>query len=127
MADFHIEIQRVTGTSAVVKISGDMTNADFGSLEEEFNQLLASETLGVALDLSGLESISSAGLGAILNMNAILAGNNGKLLIASPRLKMIGGFELLGLQNSVEIVDKLDQAKKMIASIKKEEKETGAE
>lgn len=118
MGELEIGSQTITSHTAVTALRGDMDSGNFSLLEDEFNKLLESGVLGVVLDLSGAESLSSAGVGAILNMSRLLEARKGKLVLAAAKPKLVGTLELLGLQDALNMADTAEQAKKTIASIK---------
>lgn len=118
MEDFTVNSQTVTANAAVAKLTGDMDQHAFDLLEDEFNKLLESGVNGVALDLSGLDSISSSAIGAIINLSRVLAGRNGKLVVASVRPKVMGLLEMLGLGETLTFADNAEAAKKIISAVK---------
>jgi Anti-anti-sigma regulatory factor (antagonist of anti-sigma factor) len=118
MAEFTASSVTLTGCTAVVSLAGDLGESDFEALEEEFNKLLESGVLGLVVDASGLESTTSAGLGAVINLSRLLAAKNGKLILAALKPKIAGTIEMLGLNDTVELADTAEHAKKIIASIK---------
>ena len=118
MGELEIGSQTITSHTAVTTLKGEMDSGNFGLLEDEFNKLLESGVIGVVLDLSGAEGLSSAGIGAILNMSRLLGSRKGKLVLAGAKPKLAGTLEMLGLQDALQVADTAEQAKKMIASIK---------
>lgn len=117
MAEFTVVSQTLTATTAITKLAGDMDNSSFDVLEDEFNKLLESGTLGVVLDISALDSVTSSGVGAILNMTHVLASRKGKLIVAAARPKILGTLEMLGLLEALNLADTADTAKKMMTSV----------
>ncbi|GEM_PF-3015754 len=118
MADFTMASQPLTHNTAIFKMGGDMTTASFAALEDEFNKILDNGILGMIVDVSALESITSSGLGAIVNLSQIMNDRNGKAVIAAPRPKILGLVELLGIQDKIVVAETLEQARKMIAALK---------
>lgn len=119
MAEFTLATQTVTANVVVTRLAGDMDDEAFDALEDEFNKLLESGIQGVVLDISALDSATSAGLGALLNMTNILAGRKGKLVVAAPRPKMQGTIEMLGIQEALNLEESAETAKKtVLAAIK---------
>lgn len=118
MAEFEVNSQTITSVSALTKITGEMDSDNFDVLEDEFNKLLESGVLGLVLDLSGVDALSSAGIGAIINMSRLLEARKGRLVVAAMRPKLVGLIEMLGLGEALTIMDTADQARKTIASIK---------
>ncbi len=118
MAEFNLGSQPLTSATAVTKMAGDLNADNFDQLEDEFNKLLESGVLGLILDLSGLDSVSSAGLGAIVNMSRVLADRKGKLVVAVPRPKIQGLLDMLGLEGALTVADSMEQARRLISSIR---------
>lgn len=118
MAELNITSQTVSNTVALVKLAGELDSGNFDTLEDEFNKLLESGVQGIILDLSGLDAIASAGLGAIVYLSRVLATRRGKLVVASPRPKILGLLELLGLGETLTVTDSPEQARKLVSSIK---------
>lgn len=117
MQEFAISIQPLTSTTAIIKMAGVMGTSDFDSVESEFHQIVESSVKGVVLDLSGLDSVTSAGFGSILGLSRLLASRQGKLILTALRPKLSGDIEMLGIENSLNIVESLEQAKKAIAAL----------
>lgn len=117
MADFSISSQAITPGSAIVGLAGDIGEECFDSLEDEFSKLLDSGVSGIVLDLSGVEAVSSACIGAILDMSRLLAARDGKLVAAAAKPKILGTMELLGLQDTLTLADTVDGAKKLISNL----------
>lgn len=118
MADFTVSSQPLTTTTAILRMAGDMTTASFATLEDEFNKILDGGILGMVVDISALDSLTSSGLGALINLSQILEDRKGKAVIAAPRPKVLGLFEMLGVKDRLTIADTPDQARKVIASLK---------
>ncbi len=118
MTEFTISSQAITGKTAAIRMAGDMTIASFASIEDEFNKVLDGGIAGILVDITGLDSMTSAGLGALVNLSQVLADRQGKAVVAGPRPKVLGLLEMLGMQEALTIVDTPEKAKKLIASIK---------
>ena len=100
--------------SALTKLTGEMDGSNFDLLEDEFNKLLESGIDGLILDISGVDGLTSAGIGAILNMSSLLASRKGKLVVAAPRPKILGTIEMLGIQDTLTIAPNFEAAKKIL-------------
>ncbi len=118
MPGLSISSQTITGVTAVTKMTGEVKAVDFDLVEDEFNKILGSGVLGLVLEISGLDDLSSACLGAFVNMARALADRKGRLVIAAPRPKILGLIEMLGLSESLTIADTPEQARKLISSIR---------
>ncbi len=118
MTNLTITSQPLTPATIVCALSGELDPDGFEPLGEEFDKYLHSGIRGVVLDMSGLESFTSAGLGAILNMSRALREREGRLVLACPKPEVLGTIAMLGLQDAVPIADSLDAAKKLLADIR---------
>lgn len=119
MAEFSLTTQSITSTVVVTRLQGDMDDIAFDSIEDEFSKLLDSGVLGVVLDLSGLESVTSAGLGAIINMARILEFRHGRLVAAAPRPGVLGTIEMLGIQDALPLEETADAGRKAVLAVVK--------
>ncbi len=63
----HVEItNQPKGKIEIVKVAGFMDMAEVPKLEQALDALIKDGMIRIVLDLSGLEYVSSAGLGAII-------------------------------------------------------------
>ncbi|MDR3077307.1 MAG: STAS domain-containing protein [Planctomycetota bacterium] len=118
MAEFSLKSTSMTPAVAISRLSGAMTPADLDYLENEFGKLKDAGALGLILEISALEGVTSAGLGAIVEMSKTLQEKGGRLVVAADG----GGFArlaaMLGLQDRLTLAKTLDQAKKEMSGIK---------
>lgn len=117
MAKLTITGQPLTSRTAVCKLAGDLDADGFDALEEEFEKCLNAGILGLLVDASGLDSLSSAGLGALLNMARVLRERDGKLVLASLAPDVRGTIDMLGLQDAVPLADNPDAGRRLLAGI----------
>lgn len=117
MTEFSAVIQTITSSSAIIRLAGDMDTNSFERMEEEFNRALESGLLGVILDLTALDSITSSSLGAIINLSQTLEDRKGKLFVTVPKPNVLELVRMLGLAESLTI-ESLDKAKNMAASLR---------
>lgn len=110
--------QTITASTVVVKLSGGVDGANYPSLEDGINQMLESGVLGLVLDVTGLESISSAGLGAIVHLSTTLADRKGKLIVVVSDEKTEGLLDLLGLSETLTLAKTPEAARKALAALK---------
>lgn len=118
MEEFTVSSQTITPSAAVVRLAGDMDLNAFDLVEDEFSRLLESGVKGVALDLGGLGSLSSSAIGAIIDLNRLLAEREGKLVLAGARPDTAGLLEMLGLGEAFAFADNVEAARKTISAIK---------
>ncbi|MDR0362807.1 MAG: STAS domain-containing protein [Planctomycetota bacterium] len=117
MADLRIISQPLNDFSWITTVTGRMDSANFNVVEDEFNRLLESRARAVAVDLSGLENISSSGMGAFINMANILRERGGKLAVFALSEDLIGLAEMLGVRDAIVVVANQDEANRELAAI----------
>lgn len=116
MAELKIQSQTLAANTVVCRLEGALDGEAFDNIEDEFNNLIESGVVGVLLDLSGLESFSSAGMGAILNLGQALAARGGKLVCAAARPGVLGTIEMLDIGEALALEDSVDAGRKAIAA-----------
>ncbi len=119
MAELKVQIQTLTAATALCKVEGDVTAANFDTLEDECNKLIESGATGVLMDVSGLESFTSAGMGAILNLGRVLSSRGGRLVCAGAGPEVLRTVEMLGVRDALFLQDTLDAGRKALAAIVK--------
>jgi anti-anti-sigma factor len=117
MAALTITGKTLTSKTVICALAGDLGASGFDPLEDEFEKYLNAGVLGIVMDLSGLDSLASSGLGAILNMSRILKERNGRLILASPKPEILGTIEMLGLQEAVPLTANLNDARKLLSGL----------
>lgn len=117
MSDFAVTSQYIPRQCAVVKLEGGQSDDDFDRLAKELFTLLDAGILGIILDISGLTSLTSAGLGAIIDLQKNLGYRDGKLLLANPTTEMLATLELMSVKQLFTIVPTVNEGKKAIAHL----------
>lgn len=115
MAEFSVT-SHLTESTAVAVLAGDLDGASFDLLEDAFNRIFESAATGVILDCSDLESLSSSGLGAIINLSRLLGAKGGRLVLAGLRPNIRSILDLLGLREAVALAASRKEAEAMIAA-----------
>ena len=118
MAEFSITTQTLTATSALCKMAGEVNALAFESMEEEFSKLLDSGVKAIIIEASALENMTSAALGAILNLNRLVGQRDGLLVVTRLRPANEGLLEMLGLEETLTLAESPEAARKMIANIR---------
>lgn len=115
MSKLTITSQPIPRKGAVVKIVGAQSDDDFDQLSGELATILDAGVIAVALDVSELTSVTSAGLGAIIELGKILQQREGKLVIAIPSKEFADLVDILGIAPMLNITDSLGEAKKAVS------------
>lgn len=74
-------VRAQTGDVVVVKLAGRLDGTHCHSAEQSFADVLAAKPRRLAIDLSGLEYISSAGLRVLLTVSKRVQQANGKVAV----------------------------------------------
>jgi anti-sigma B factor antagonist len=83
----------------VLKLAGYLDGHTFVDLERKFEDLYKRGKYRLVIDLSGLNYIASAGVGALINSHHQASSNKGSVQLANagPNIKEI--FDILGLDS----------------------------
>lgn len=92
-----------------LKISGELDAVSSVEADEAFRALLEKSQYHLHIDFSGLEYISSAGIGVILSHQDEIYQNGGKILFSGLSPKVLNVFQLLGLNQLYQILESGDQ------------------
>ena len=97
---FNINIQRDDNT-VTVAVSGRIDNTNSEELHDQIDEALAHTDTGLALDVAGLEYISSSGLWVVLKLSRTMQRQHGRFAIGAPREHVreiihISGFDRRG-------------------------------
>ncbi len=117
MAELKITSFPISSNAGLVKISGQVDVNNYEQLEDELNRLIESGVNGIGVDASELESMSSAGLGALINLAILLRDRQGLFMMTNPRQDVLDLMELLGVKEIFGIVDKLDVLKRELMKV----------
>ena len=98
------------GNVTVVKAQGKLDSASSPELEKFLAGLIAKGTRQIALNLAGLEYVSSAGLRVFLSAAKRLKQSQGKLALANltPQVQQI--FDIAGFNNILPVFKTVNEA-----------------
>ncbi len=116
MAELNIQSQTLTANTVLCRIEGTVGVDAFDTLENELNKFSEGGVSGVLADLSGLESITSAGLGALLTLGRTLSSRSGLLVCAGAGPGVLRTVDMLGLRDALSLRDTLDAGRKALAA-----------
>lgn len=106
-----MEIQtRQEGRATVISAFGKIDAMTAPAFESSISDLIGEKKLCLAIDLGGVEYISSAGLRVILATAKSLKGKGGMLLLANARGPVQEVFEISGFGSIFNIYDSLEGA-----------------
>ncbi|MCK5053690.1 MAG: STAS domain-containing protein [Anaerolineales bacterium] len=82
----------------VVTVTGRVDSVTYSEFESVLQAELEQGRVNVALDFSGVEFISSAGLRVLVNARKTVKNAGGKIVIAQPSLQVSETLEIAGLE-----------------------------
>lgn len=93
-----------------ISVFGEIDAGSSIHLDNAFKEALDNEEKKIATDLSGLEYISSAGLGVFISHLDEFTNNNVKLVLFGVRESVKQVFDILGLEKLLKIVTSEEEA-----------------
>ncbi len=110
-----MEIQTETiGEFVTVKLVGELRTEDAAEFTEELHTIVTEQAAKVAIDLSALSMIDSAGLSALMNLvtRARLTGTD--VVLVNPSVFVKGVFEVTRLDTWFDILPDMRTAKERL-------------
>lgn len=101
---------RSEGKSRVVRLSGQLTEAECGEFMAAMKLEVASGAPRVVLDLDGVAYISSAGLGALVSVHQGFMEARGRLILAGTNPKVRKLLTLTSLDKLIQNADSVAEA-----------------
>lgn len=102
----------------ILTCHGDLSWEDRDHLSEcvarHFNG--ATEVNGVILDLTGVEHVNSAGLGALFQLTRLLRGKGGVLMLANASTMLVRVFRTIGLDRLARVSESVQSATRILAA-----------
>lgn len=102
--------ERKVGPVAFLELGERLTSNEVDGLSEKLQGLIASGQLSVLLDCSGVTSIDSRGIGALVWGWTSVKRRGGKLKLLCPPPRMQGALEVTGLLKIFEWFDDVTPA-----------------
>ncbi len=114
MADFAVSSKGVSDQTAIVSVQGFLDANTFEDFEESLNGLFESSVYNVAIDLTKLEYISSAGAGVLISAMSIAREHGGQIVLVGPNEGVQEVFDLLGISQIFKIALDVEDGLKAI-------------
>jgi len=113
--DFVVEKELLPRDVVLLKVSGFLDAHTFEQLEEHIGDLFGQGRYRVVLDLSGVDYVSSAGAGVLINSLPEAEENDGRMVILNPGKGVMDVFRLYGLDQVFAIVGNREEALALFA------------
>jgi anti-sigma B factor antagonist len=114
MPAFQIVKEKLSEGVVLLTIRGFLDAHTFEELEKTINDLFDGGSYKLAVDLSGLDYISSAGAGVFIGAIGTSQENNGNIILMKPSPNVKEVFDLLGLSQIFTFKDSREEAVKAL-------------
>ncbi len=81
-----------------LEINGNITSDHIGILEQELSEIAKGKPVKLILDMSGVKSIDSTGVGALISGRNVIAANGGKVAIIGAGKQVLTVLKISGLE-----------------------------
>ena len=98
----------------IIKVEGDVDASSSIHLDKAISDAIEKGQKNIVIDCTGLQYISSAGLGVFMSHIQDFEDSGSKFVLFGLSKKVANVFEILGLDQLLTIVDTKDQAKSII-------------
>ena len=114
MPDLNLRInsQPLNTYSGIVRLAGRLDAGAFDAFQDEIMGLVDSGITGVGIDATQLEGISSAGLGALVDLASLLRERQGLFMLCVATPELVDLVDMLGLRETLGITDNIDTVKR---------------
>lgn len=109
MSDFEIAQERQDDVE-VLHLKGQLDAHSFPQLQDTLERIDAANPPRVVLDCSGLEYVSSAGLGVLKKMSREFRQREGDLRLSTLQPKIANVIDLLGFSAVIKVFPSKDDA-----------------
>jgi anti-sigma B factor antagonist len=114
MPPFKIEKDKTENGITVMAVRGFLDAHTFEELEKTINDLFEEGQYKLAIDLSKLDYISSAGAGVFIGAIGTAQENDGNIILINPSPNVKEVFDLLGLSQIFTFKTSRDEAVKAL-------------
>ncbi len=115
MAELELDIVSKDNGIAVIRLEGFLDAHTFEKLDNVLQDLLEENVVNIAVNLSDVEYISSAGAGVFIGAMAQAQEVDGNIILVNPTENVHEVFDLLGVSQIFTILD-TDEAAVMALS-----------
>ncbi len=102
-------------------MNGPVDSDTYNELQEKLNEVIDDNTKAVILDMGGVDYISSAGIGVVMNVKKSLHQKNANFAMVNLRPQIKKVFDVMKILPVIDILDDIPEADKYIDQIIKEE------
>ncbi len=107
--ELDMDVERL-GSAAVVRVRGSAGMEEADRFRRQLEELAEQPIAIIALDLAGLEFISSAGLGALISAHKKASPHDGRIRLVNPQPLILRVLEMTRLTSVFEVFGTLEEA-----------------
>jgi anti-sigma B factor antagonist len=107
--ELDMDVERL-GSAAVVRVRGSAGMEEADHFRRRLERLAEQPIAIIALDLAGLEFISSAGLGALISAHKKARPHDGRIRLVNPQPLILRVLETTRLTSVFEVFGTLEEA-----------------
>jgi anti-sigma B factor antagonist len=111
-----LDIRTESGESlTVVRLAGELTELDVERLTDVFSDVAYGDNARVAVELSGLKTIDSNGLSALITVVTRSRLTQGRVVLVAPSPFVSGILSVTRLDTWFDLCDNLAEAERMLS------------
>ena len=114
MAELELEIVSKDKGMALIRLEGFLDAHTFEKLDNALQDLLDEKIVNIAVNLCGVEYISSAGAGVFIGAMAQAQESAGNIVLVNPTDNVQEVFDLLGVSQIFTILETDEDARKLL-------------
>lgn len=103
-SDFRVDV-RIEGRAAIIVVTGELDLASSPELEEQLDEVWASDAELLVIDLRELEFMDSTGLSIIVSAHQRLGDSGRKLSVVKGSQQVQRLLDLTGVSERLQLVD----------------------
>ena len=104
-----------------VDLIGSIDSATYTILELETTPLITSSTRGIVIDMTGVDYVSSMGIGIILKIKKALESHKGKLVLTNLQPQVRKVFDIIKATPGTAIFQSVEEADAYLEEIQRKE------
>ncbi len=119
--ELKIKINKKKDHVYFIELNGPIDSDTYNELQEKLNEVIDDNTKAVILDMGGVDYVSSAGIGVVMNVKKSLQQKNANFAMVNLRPQIKKVFDVMKILPVIDILDDIPDADKYIDQIIKEE------
>jgi anti-anti-sigma factor len=102
----------------LVHVTGEVDRESVSDLDETIQTLIKSNLRIILLDMTEVTYVSSAGISALLDLNAQLECQGGRLVVLGKPTGILAALDLVGFGEVALVAESMDEAMKTVEALR---------